>query len=408
MSNPSSRKASAPPAINIPIVHQNGSENPTASNAANTVKSHLNASKPAGQGGPGQGSMRHASLNDRLKEMNAKATQLISAHKNALPGGGGSGSGSPKCGRSISLGSAATPRVTSSGFCREKSPTIVEIPPSPVKKENPDNPTTADSFMRLSSSSPILGNSVGGGNDVDQLTSRSLSLLSPHAGNATTSTSSEARNNATDNKKSISNSGGGGGGLGALMLSPKAALKKFPSEACKNGGLWSSSNKKQDCSATGAASFVSHHRHHHQQEEQLVSSSSTSSLSGLTGSAATRQSSSVMSSSSKKESLVVASAAEARKQFAQLRQGSGGGSADGIDGAADLHDSMAASVHQVISSESQSVSSTKSSSAGGVASGSSFAKETTHTTHTSHKKSSVTMRSRLCRRPSILSTIEVT
>ena len=64
-------------------------------------------------------------FNNRINDSMARADYLIKAHNAA------------KAGRSLSTGnppSASTQSKYSNGFKKESSPTIVEVPPTPIKK----------------------------------------------------------------------------------------------------------------------------------------------------------------------------------------------------------------------------------------------------------------------------------
>ena len=125
------RKASAPPALNI---RNNNSGIPTNKKShADTVRTHINDDI----------------YQERVNRLAAKTDKLINSHRKAQQvNSGNTPKGSPIFNhRSVSLGSmGSNSNGNSNGMgsgsnpsSREKTPSIVEIPPSPVIKKPLDN-----------------------------------------------------------------------------------------------------------------------------------------------------------------------------------------------------------------------------------------------------------------------------
>lgn len=135
------RKASAPPSVTIPIVQQQHRPKSPYRSHEDTVRSHL----------PSRVNLeaKKAEFNERVKELNAKTSQLITAHKNAQ-------AANAQQGRSISLGQAPLPSP-SNGFFKEKTPTIVEIPPSPnvLKRGGPPAASVVDHASFFEGDEPL-------------------------------------------------------------------------------------------------------------------------------------------------------------------------------------------------------------------------------------------------------------
>ena len=142
--DPEKRKGSAPPNLtNNSQFHQNGSSGHPGhySNSRQARNTSINQESPmttpSVSSGASLASRSNASnflkgyikdaqrpdFNNRINDSMARAENLIKAHNAA------------KAGRSLSTGNPPTTQLkVSNGFKKEGSPTIVEIPPTPIKK----------------------------------------------------------------------------------------------------------------------------------------------------------------------------------------------------------------------------------------------------------------------------------
>ncbi len=138
----SNRKASAPPVLNVSPSQQ---PSKTVKNQENNGPSKAFVQPPSGASTRSSENM--ARYQERVKSLSAKADKLISAHHKAQIVNGS------KTGRSISLGTAPF----NNGYVtnKERTPTIVEIPPSPVVKraaeKSMEDPLCVDTGSELSS-----------------------------------------------------------------------------------------------------------------------------------------------------------------------------------------------------------------------------------------------------------------
>ena len=139
--DPEKRKGSAPPNLssNGQFHNQNGSGPGHYSNSSRQASRNAsiqNPESPMTTTTPSSPASRNympgyikdakrPDFNNRINDSMARADYLIKAHNAA------------KAGRSLSTGnppSASTQSKYSNGFKKESSPTIVEVPPTPIKK----------------------------------------------------------------------------------------------------------------------------------------------------------------------------------------------------------------------------------------------------------------------------------
>ena len=139
--DPEKRKGSAPPNLssNGQFHNQNGSGPGHYSNSSRQASRNAsiqNPESPMTTTTPSSPASRNympgyikdakrPDFNNRINDSMARADYLIKAHNAA------------KAGRSLSTGnppSASTQSKFSNGFKKESSPTIVEVPPTPIKK----------------------------------------------------------------------------------------------------------------------------------------------------------------------------------------------------------------------------------------------------------------------------------
>lgn len=295
--------------------------------------------------------------NVRLKEMNAKATQLITAHKNAQ---------AANQSRSISLGSAPN---LGNGFKREKSPTIVEVPPSPVTKDSVDNIFSSNSSPHMSGllacsttgSNPMTGSGDSSPCLLSPMPIGELSLLSPSPTSTTTL-------------------GLGSNSMMAAFTSPSSLMLSSPARLSASDVV---NAVEQAATTTTKSSSV---------RKTAVSSVLTNLKNG--GSSSDHSAAEMMSNSHE-------TAAQHLLGRAVQLQNNGNAVA--------THQDFQSEVSHQESHHSSSSSELKRSSAGGHHGSHSIAQESHSSSSSSHtmKKSSCTMRSRLTRRSSIISSSEV-